>query len=417
MLPYAKIASLLESIERAERRDKVGIAAGFLGEIPADMICPVVRLLTGELWPPWKEQEMGLGPRAIEGALGEISSVDMKSPLLSRRDLGLLAKAAILHKSQNSISVEPLDAIHVYQQLYNISKQKGPDSDHRKGAVLRGLFLRGEPIESKYIARTIMGGTSVGLGPQTMILAISMAFNARQEDVARAYALLPDLGLVAQAASRRELKDIGIAAFRPIKPMLIRYGDILDAETPRGYLPIYPGLRVQVHKVKLELSVYTIRLKSIAATLMNPPMDLLENSHDFIIEATLVVHLNGKMQSLTDVVRFINRRHLSRRNSALPALVAFDLIWLDGRDQTSLKYAERRRKLEAVVGGLNDPPLRGISLAKQRILEDKIAVEDYYAASLEEGMRGLLSRKLDAPYSPGKLSSSDYFIKLPAKIQ
>ena len=411
MLPYARIASLLENIDRAERRDKASLAAGFLAELPADMICPGVRLLTGELWPPWEEREMGMGPGAIVEALGEISTKDIESLLLCHHELGLVAEAALLHKSQNSIYIEPLDAMHVYKSLCHISKQKGSDSDHRRGAILRGLFLKGEPIAAKYIARTVMKGTLVGLGPQTMISAIAMAFNAQQGDVTRAYALLPDLGLVAEAASRGALADMRILASRPIKPMLIRSGKISDAAAPRGYIPIYPGLRVQVHKAELEHSVYTMRLKSVASALMNISMDLLAIGHNFIIEATLVVFRGSKMQRLTDVVRFINHKHLSRRNSALPALVASDLIWLDGRDLTSLEYAERRKRLEAVIGGPKESPFRGLSLAEQRILEDRKAVEDYYAASLQNGMSGLVSRELDAPYLPGRFSRGDYFIR------
>jgi hypothetical protein len=54
MLPYVRIASLLEEISKAERGDKAGLASGLLASLPEELLCPCVRLFVGELWPPWE---------------------------------------------------------------------------------------------------------------------------------------------------------------------------------------------------------------------------------------------------------------------------------------------------------------------------------------------------------------------------
>jgi DNA ligase-1 len=411
MLPYARIASVLEDISRAERRHKASLAAGLLTDLPAEMQCPCVRLLTGELWPSWEQQEMGMGPEAIAKALAEISREDVQSLREQLGEMGAVAEAALKNKSQHPISSEPLEVMQVYRSLIRISLQKGFDSEHRKGAILRGLFLEAKPIEAKYMARTIMKGTHVGLGPQTIIDAISRAFGAEKSALRKAYAVLPELGLVTAAASSRALGQVSMMPSQPLLPMLIRKGDISASTVPRAYLPRYPGLRVQVHKAEKEFFVYTLRLKNITPALMSLSQDLLAIGPQLIVEAMLVCSQDGKMLEQADVVRFINRRYLSRKTAVLPALMALDLLWLSGMDLTKLEYAKRRHKLKAVLGAPKSIPFTGISLAEERVLENPGEVQGFYNLSRQKGVRGLISRDLAAPYQPGSCSQCDRIIK------
>jgi DNA ligase-1 len=410
MLPYASIASVLDDISRAKRGDKADLAARFLEDLPRDMLCPIVRLLTGELWPSWKQQEMNMGPESIVEALKEISTEDVE--LLRQRygEMGLVADAALRHRSQHPISNEPLDAMAVYRNIHRISRQEGHDSDHRRGAILRGLFLEAEPLEGKYIVRTVMKSTLAGLGQQTMIAAISRAFHIEIDCIQKAYALMPEMGLVADAASTRSLGDIGILVSRPIRPMLIHAGEIPCPGIPRAYIPRYPGLRVQVHKADGNVFVYTTRLKNITSALSSLSLDLLEIDHDIVAEAELVIFQSNIMQTRADVVRFINRRHLSRHSKFSPSLVVSDLLYLDGRDLTGLKYRERRNRLKALLGEPKDLPFGGISLAEQRVLDDQMSVKEYLIWSECKGLMGLISRDLSAPYRPGTYSQSDYLL-------
>jgi hypothetical protein len=68
---YSRIAQALQEISQAPRGCKADLAAGLLSEIEPDieMLCPAVRLLLGELWPPWEKREMGIG-RPYDGIDG-----------------------------------------------------------------------------------------------------------------------------------------------------------------------------------------------------------------------------------------------------------------------------------------------------------------------------------------------------------
>lgn len=408
MLAYERIASLLEEISKAERGNKAGLAAGLLAGLPEELLCPCVRLLTGELWPSWEKREMGMGPEAVLDCLKEISTEDVASLRKTFGEMGLVAEAAIRHKSQHSISTEHLEAMQVYKSVDRISRQHGPDSEHRQGAILRGLLLDAEPIEAKYISRTVMRNMLVGLGPQTQIAAIVKTFDVEYEQIRKAYALMPELGLVAKAAFAGTLAEVRIKPSRPVSPMLIRQGKIFNSPVPRAYIPNHSGLRVQVHKAEGEFFVYTMRLRDITSVMVGLFRGLQAISHDLIAEAELLGFQNGLMLGQQEMVRYINRRTLSRRSTVAPVLVLWDLLYLDGEDLTTLSYQERRKRLEEVLGDPKGATLTGISIAEQKVLERTIDVEEY---SAREGSKGLIARDLLAPYQPGRFSDSDLYIR------
>jgi DNA ligase 1 len=415
MLPYASISSVLEEIGKAKRRDKASLAADFLADIPPQMLCSCCRLIIGELWPPWEQEVAGIGPASIAQALGEISNANVQELMEQLGEIGAVAEAAVRQKSQHSISGESLEAGQVYRSIIRISMQKGLDSEHRKGAILRGLFLQAQPIEAKYLARTFIKGTLVGLGPRTIMDAISQAFRAEKSAVHKAFAILPDLGRITVAASRGSLNEISIFPSQPLCPMLIRKAkDDSISRIPRAYLPRYPGLRVQVHKTEKEFFIYTLRLKNITSALMSLSPDLLANDSQFIAEAILVCFQDGKMMQQSDVVSLINRRHLSRKSPVLPSLMAMDLLWQNGVDLTKQEYATRRKRLMAMLGSQKSFPIKGISLAEERILEDPKEVHEFSLLCRQKGIGGLFSRDTSGLYDPGSVSRHDCIIKLKA---
>jgi DNA ligase-1 len=404
---YSGIANVLRDISQAPRGQKADQTADFLTGLELEMLCPGVRLLLGELWPPWEDREMGVGPEALLAALKEVSEEDV--PLLRERlgEMGLVAEAALQRKNQHPLLIEPLEAASVYERLRRISDMNGKDSEHRKDAVLRGLFLEATPLEGKYIARTALRNMLAGIGPQAMISALSSAFHCDQNKVQKAYNIMPEMGLIARAARLQELDGTVIQPKMPIKPMIIRPG---KAVYRGAFLPKYAGLRVQVHKADGEIFVFTSRLRNITPSLSDLIQRLDGLTDDQIMDADLIGFRDERICSQTEMLWYINRRHRSLQNRISPALLAYDLIYLDGRDLTGLDYEERRRMLLTALGAPKNMPFQGISPAEERVLKNEDEVNDYLRQTRRAGGRGLVARGLEAPYLPGGYSDQDFII-------
>jgi ATP-dependent DNA ligase len=78
------------------------------------------------------------------------------------------------------------------------------------------------------------------------------------------------------------------------------------------------------------------------------------------------------------------------------AFVAWDLLALDDADLRGVPQAERRARLEAVLG---DPP-QGIHLTPATL--DRDVAADWFARFEGAGLDGVVAKPLEAPYQPGK---------------
>jgi bifunctional non-homologous end joining protein LigD len=80
---------------------------------------------------------------------------------------------------------------------------------------------------------------------------------------------------------------------------------------------------------------------------------------------------------------------------------AFDLLYLDGRDLTELPLVERKAALLNLLGGERTGPIR--------YAEDFDADgREFLKRACELGLEGVVSKRRDAPYSPGR---TDNFVK------
>ena len=407
---YSQIAAALEEISQAERSSKASLAASLLADLDAESICPVVRLLLGELWPAWEPREMGIGPEALMAALKEISDEDVPALRDSLGEMGRVCEAALRSKNQHPLDRESLQAASVYERMRKLSLMGGPESEHRKNAILRGLFLEATPQEGKFITRTALGNMLAGIGPKTMIAALSLALHLGQQDVQRVYNIMPEMGLVARAARQGNQNSVRIVPGRPIKSMIVCPGNAAIPSASGAFLPKYAGLRLQLHMVGGEISAFTSRLKDITLSLNGLCQSLDVCGADWIMDADLIGFLDGKVCSQAEMVKYINRRRLSRRSRVSPALLAYDLIYLKGADLTDLAYKERRQELLRVLGEPKDLPFSGISAAEESVLGAEADVRDFLGRIVKSGGRGLMVRDPEAPYRLGGCSKRDFLI-------
>jgi len=402
---YSEIATALEEIAKAPRSQKASIAASLLSEQQSPDVCISVRLLLGILWPPWEEREMGIGPESIMMALQEVSDDDVPSLRERLGEMGAVTMAALQHKSQNPLAREPLQAASVYERLMHISRMIGQDSEHRKSSILRGLFLEASPLEGMHIARTAMRSMQAGMGPQIMLAAQSRAFHIDQREIQRAYNCLPEMGLVAKAASLGETEGLTVKPMIPVRLMVVGRG---EPKLPGVLLPKFAGLRVQLHCGAGRCAIFSSRLRDMTSSLESLQSQI-SGGEDMIIDADLIGFQNGEICSQLELIRHINRSSPARNSSVQPALLAYDLIYL-GEDVTRLAYKDRRKRLAQVLGEPKKMPFEGISVSEERLLQNQSELDQYVRRMAGLGSRGLMSKDPSSPYCLGARSSGDFLV-------
>jgi DNA ligase D-like protein (predicted ligase)/DNA ligase D-like protein (predicted polymerase)/DNA ligase D-like protein (predicted 3'-phosphoesterase) len=133
----------------------------------------------------------------------------------------------------------------------------------------------------------------------------------------------------------------------------------------------------------------------------------LVNQVNAVLDAEIVAfdeEGRNSFEALQQRMNLSNEREIKRIAQRIPvALVAFDLLWLDGRDVTGLRLEERRELLEAIVE--TDHRLQVIAHEQG---EGKRFVE----AARGLGLEGVVAKKVGSRYHPGRRSPDWRKIKL-----
>jgi bifunctional non-homologous end joining protein LigD len=120
--------------------------------------------------------------------------------------------------------------------------------------------------------------------------------------------------------------------------------------------------------------------------------------HDAIVDGEVVAFDNGRpsFQKLQGRMHLTSESHVRRLSESDPVnYIVFDLLWLDGHSLTDLPYTERRERLLE------------LGLQGDRWLTPAHHVGDGAAmlqASRAQGLEGVIAKRLDCPYYPGKRS-------------
>ncbi|MFD2094324.1 non-homologous end-joining DNA ligase [Blastococcus deserti] len=229
---------------------------------------------------------------------------------------------------------------------------------------------------------------------------VVVTFDGRR--LAGRYALFPvDDG----AWNIRKLDDTRPAAeapAEPLLPMLAVPGELPTAEEDAGwgYEFKWDGVRAvaTVHQGVLALT----SRKGTDITVRYPEVGRLPAvlaGHDAVVDGEIVAMDEAGRPDFGALQGRMHRTgpEVPRMAAAKPVTyLVFDLLAWDGEDLRGLPYAERRRRLDA------------LGLAGQRWVPTPWFAgggADVHAASLENGLEGVVAKRLDSPYRPGVRSS------------
>jgi ATP-dependent DNA ligase len=184
-IPYLALANTFEAVSKVPGRlDKESLLCRLFRAIIATTpleLDAIVHLASNSVSPAYEGMELGIGDsilvKAVAAATGRKPEA-VKEDYEKEGDLGIVALNS--RSSQKTISFaakpKPLTAKEVLEALRKISKTKGDKAQARKVDIIKGVMVRCQGSEAKYIVRALQGKLRIGTAEQTVLVALAHSF-------------------------------------------------------------------------------------------------------------------------------------------------------------------------------------------------------------------------------------------------
>ncbi len=449
-MEYKQLVELYEKLDSTSKRlEMTYYVSRFIEKIDVEDLPRIMLLIQGKIFPDWQDKKIGMSSnlviKCINKATG-ISEKEIKREWKKEGDLGTVAGKLIKKRKQASLFPKKLTVKKVFDSLQSLSLMKGRGSTSRKTDLVAELLISASPKEAKYVTRTVLDKLRLGIGRGTIRDSLVWAFfsdkldleydekendislsdekrdqhNQILEKVQHAYDLTNDFGKVANKLKKgglEELEELSIEVGKPINVMLFQKVDTVEEafETvgkPAAFEYKYDGFRLQIHKNKDEIKLFTRRLENVTEQFPDIVSALKEAIKvDFCIidgETVGFNPKNGEYLPFQKISQRIKRKYdIETMSEKFPVEInLFDILYYRDKNVIKEPFRKRREFLKKSIKEIQ----KKVVLAKQIITDNIEEAQKFYEESLALGEEGLMAKNLEAEYKPG--SRVGYGVKI-----
>ncbi|MHA1727419.1 MAG: ATP-dependent DNA ligase, partial [Promethearchaeota archaeon] len=401
----------------------------------------IIYLSKGIIYPEIMSQpKLGLAEKTLTDFISKYYSVSnskMKSILKKTGDLGSTAeKIAITRKGKkgqltsfmgikNDFSLSISD---IYKKLEEISEISGDKSINRKYSKIKWLFARCNHTMIKYLIRIINSTMRVGISDPSIMDALAVAYlddKDMRSEIERAYNVHPDLGYVARRVHEEGLnglKKISIQVGMPIRMMLasrLEYSQILPKLGGEKFISEYKldGERLQIHKNKDEVKIYSRRLKDITEQYPDVQQSIMKNieAEKAIIEGEAVA-MDGFYEKMLPFQVLITRKRKYDIEETVEkvnvCLFVFDLLYLEqnGKKEQVMDYPlmKRRKLLKEIISSAEN-----LRYVKGKLIQSTDELVEFFREARGNNCEGIMNKSIHPKESVYKAGNRGFlWIKL-----
>lgn len=407
-----KFSTLVDSLAELEATSKRLEMTRILGDLfknadPEDMAA-IVYLTQERLAPNYEAIEFGMGEALIAQAISQATGAplaDVKKLYKERGDYGNVAEELSKAKSKK------LDVDVVFEKLREIATTSGDGTVEKRVKLLADLLKQSSPREARYLLRVPMGHLRLGVGDVTVLDGLSWSVTGDKSlrpELERAYNITSDLGLVAttfKEGGADALRKLKISIGKPIRMELAERAksaqEIIDRMGECALEPKVDGFRVQAHKDGNKVRLFSRNLEE--TTSMFPDVaDAVRaqvKAKRAILEGEAIAFdpATGDFRPFQETSQRRRKYGIDEMRRSLPLkLLAFDVLWVDGKDVTDVPYQERHERLGELIA---EGP--GIQLIEQIHVTEPRAVDEFFMLKIEAGLEGIMAKRLDSRYVAG----------------
>ena len=413
-MKFKEVASYFSEIEHVSGRlEMTRLLAQLLEKVSAHEANIICNLSLGQLHAPYIGTKFNMAEKIIVRALALL--LDKSESAISQYakkegDIGLVIELDAW------TATDDLIILQVYKDLCEIEKMSGTGSQEEKINALVHLLKKLDPLSARYVVRIIVSKLRLGFSDMTIVDALSWMLTGNKslrEVIENAYNVCADIGLIAQ-----QLKDEGLEKIKNIRarigiPILPAAAErlptaqmIIEKIGPCVAQAKLDGFRLQIHvdktKQKPIIHFFSRNLQDMSA--MFPDLAAaFENLEieTIICEGEAIVYdpNTGTFSKFQETVKRKRKHGIEEAIKDFPLQVfIFDIMYFNGMDVMHLTHVQRRELLNTIFNLTN--PL--VHVIEEKFVSTGKELEDYFNANISSGLEGLVVKRPDAIYKPGK---------------
>ena len=412
MRRWSELAERVAATTRTS--EKTALLADYLAGIAPDELPIAAVFLTGRPFAEADQRAAGLGWSAIATTVSELAGVPrtaLGEAYDRSSDLGM-AVADVLSAADHAPDPATSPTLpEVAAAFAAIEAASGPAA---KGAILRDLIGRSDPLTAKYIVKVLTGELRIGLREGLVEAAIARAYDRSLDAVKWAGMLTGDIGRFATLASEDRLDEASLAMFHPIKFMLASPAEdateILTRLGPEVWVEDkYDGIRAQLHKQGRDVRLFSRDLHDVSGQFPEVVEGAVGLAWDGILDGELLAYRDGTVLPFQSLQARLGRKAPSEAiRTEIPVIfVAFDVLGIGtpGDDRVDALLREpldaRRRRLDELDLPSAD---EGGRFARSHLIRvDSVdGLEAAFTAARLRRNEGLMVKDPHSGYSPGR---------------
>jgi DNA ligase-1 len=400
-----RFAETAEAVAATTKKlEKAALLGAYLHDLSDADLARAARYFAGQQFALHDMRTTNVGNSVLREALSEATNLSIENlrPRYVRLgDAGEVAAEAVRESRRDHASAPTITLAETESLIERLSELRGTKN---KKAMVTTVLARSTPLEAKYLVKLLVGDLRIGLKEGLVEDAVARAFSQPLSSVAQANMLLGDIGETAVRARRGELGAVSMRLFHPLKLMLATAAtDIADiARTmPEEFFveDKYDGIRAQAHMQGGRVALYSRTMDEITHRFPELVAPLQALPVDAIIDGEIVPVRGSSVLPFADLQKRLGRKTVGTEllSETPVALVAYDLLYAEGRVLIDDSLQERRSRLEHLV-----PQEGTLRLSAAKRMRDVAALDAEFEAARARGNEGLMIKDPRSSYKPGR---------------
>jgi DNA ligase-1 len=400
----------------ASKLAKIERLATYFVALEDDDLRAAARFLTGRPLAAGDDRKVAIGGRTILSAARTVfgfSDAELRAAYRDTGDLGEALARLFGSHATPALFAETLTPASFADLLDELAGAEGKAAGKRREAgAERALRACTTARELAYVAKILTGDLRIGLKEALVLDALARAFEREPDAVRSAAMAAGDAGAVAVAARHGTLDRLEIRYGAPIGLMLatpVAFGSSYrDLDGARWLAEDkYDGIRAQAHVRQGRVSLYSRNFRDLSRAFPDVVAALQGLPADAIFDGEIVARRDGRVLPF----RYLQTR-LQRVDPApelieeIPAqLVVFDALAAGARFLLDATLAQRRLAMGTLFEALSPSPALALAPAEAFDARDGVdapALERLFDGARERGNEGLMLKREDSPYAPGR---------------